>query len=208
MDASGSNLAGAVAAAARLLAEGSAIGLPTDTVYGLAVDPSVPMAADRVFAVKHRPRDFLLPVLVADTAQAALVAPEPSAAASALMAAFWPGPLTIVMSRAGGMLLDLGSEPAVPARTVGVRCPSHPVPRLLCATVGPLAVTSANIHGQPDATTADAVAQVFGTAVPLVLDGGECKGLPSTVVDCTGPELALLRAGPLTWGELLLVVSQ
>lgn len=184
------------------------MGLPTDTVYGLAVDPSVPGATDRVFAAKARPRGVLLPVLVADVDQAALVVSEPSEPARALMAAFWPGPLTIVMPRAGDLGLDLGDlGPSVPA-TVGVRCPAHRVPRLLCATVGPLAVTSANHHGEPEATSALSVARVFGGAVPLVLDGGECNGSPSTVVDCTGPEPVLLRAGAVAWQELLLVVSQ
>ena len=212
IDARGGNLERAIADAARVLTDGYPVGLPTDTVYGLGVDPSVPGATDRIFSAKGRPRGVLLPVLVADRDQAMGIVREPGHAASVLMDAFWPGPLTIVMTRADDLDIDLGDDQLSPATgatgTVGVRCPGHPVPRLLCAAAGPLAVTSANRHGEAEATSARQVVQAFGAAIPLVLDGGECHGAPSTVVDCTGPEPALLRPGTITWDELLLVVSQ
>lgn len=210
IDALGGNIERAIDAAVGVLAYGYPVGLPTDTVYGLGVDPSVPGATDRVFAAKERPRGVLLPVLVADPEQALRLVVSPSDAALALMAAFWPGPLTIVLRRTNDLDLDLGDDgprSSAPA-TVGVRCPAHPVPRLLCEAVGPLAVTSANRHGEAEATSAEQVASTFGAAVPLVLDAGICDGAPSTVVDCTGPEPLLLRPGSITWEELLLVVAE
>ena len=87
--------------------------------------------------------------------------------------------------------------------TIGLRCPDHPVPRALCRAVGPLATTSANVHGGDTPVTAAGVADVFGGLVAVVLDGGPCEGSPSTVVDCTGAEPKLLREGRLPWTEIL-----
>ena len=181
-----------LARATDALIAGLVVAVPTDTVYGLAVDPVRPGASDRVFAAKRRSRDVTLPLLVADVSQAEAVA-EVSTEARELMARYWPGPLTIVLSRRPGLGLDLGDE----EHTVGVRCPGHPVPRALCAAVGPLAVTSANRHGEPTPSDARAVASVFGPEIALVLDAGPGGGAPSAVVDCTGIEPAVLRAGPV-----------
>jgi tRNA threonylcarbamoyl adenosine modification protein (Sua5/YciO/YrdC/YwlC family) len=117
------------------------------------------------------------------------------------MERFWPGPLTLVVARRPGLGADLGDDVA----TIGVRCPAHPVARKLCAAVGPLATTSANLHGCPPLTTAAAVASAFGDAVAVVLDGGACTGLPSTVVDCTGATPTLLRQGGVAWDDVLAV---
>ena len=87
-----------------------------------------------------------------------------------------------------------------------MRCPDHAVPRALCATVGPLATTSANLHGEPTPETAGRVAEVFGDAVAVVLDGGPCAGSPSTVVDCTGVEPKLLREGRIAWDDVLAAI--
>jgi tRNA threonylcarbamoyl adenosine modification protein (Sua5/YciO/YrdC/YwlC family) len=185
--------------AAEALRGGHSVALPTDTVYGLAVDPSVLGATDRLFEAKHRPHDVDLPVLVADVAQAmslATAVPEP---AITLMNRLWPGALTLVIPRALDLAADLGEDDA----TIGVRCPDHPVPRALCATVGPLATTSANLHGEPTLESAERVAEVFGDSVAVVLDGGRCAGAPSTVVDCTGFEPKLLREGCIPWDEVL-----
>jgi tRNA A37 threonylcarbamoyladenosine synthetase subunit TsaC/SUA5/YrdC len=96
---------------------------------------------------------------------------------------------------------DLGDDDV----TVGVRCPAHPVPLALCAKAGPLATTSANLHGEPTSETAADVAAVFGAAVALVLDGGPARGAPSTVVDCTGLEPRLLREGRIPWADVVAV---
>ena len=189
----------AIAQAVRALASAQVVGLPTDTVYGLAADPFSIGAADRLFRLKRRPREVDLPVLVADEEQALALATAVPAAALRLMERFWPGPLTLVLPRNPDLRADLGTDEA----TVGVRCPAHPVPLGLCRAHGPIATTSANLHGQPTATTADEVFEVFGDAVAVVLDGGLCAGAPSTVADCTGEEPRLLRQGRLAWDEVL-----
>ena len=185
--------------AVQALAEGLPIGIPTDTVYGLAVDPFRAGAADRIFAAKRRPRDVTLPLLVTGIEQALTVASAIPPVALELMARYWPGALTLVVPARPGTGADLGDDQL----TVGLRSPDHPVPLALCAAAGPLATTSANHHGEEPLTTAAAVEDSFGDALPLVLDGGVCAGSPSTVVDCTGPELKLLRAGRIPWDELV-----
>jgi len=191
--------AGAIEEAARALQAGDIVGIPTDTVYGLAADPFRTGAADRLFVVKRRSRDVDLPVLVADVGQALSLATAVPAIARELMDRLWPGALTIVVPRRPDLEADLGSDEA----TVGLRCPDHPVPLALCRAVGPLATTSANRHGEPPLTTAAEVVAAFGEAVPLVLDGGTCAGQPSTVVDCTGAEPRLLRAGSVPWSAVV-----
>ena len=193
----------ALKAAAEALRAGLAIALPTDTVYGLAADVSVPGATDRIFELKHRPHDVDLPVLVADADQALGLATAVPESAIALMTRFWPGAITLVIPRAPDLAADLGEDDA----TIGVRCPDHAVPRALCAIVGPLATTSANLHGEPTPETAGRVAEVFGDAVAVVLDGGPCAGSASTVVDCTGVEPKLLREGRIAWDDVLAALA-
>ncbi len=190
--------ANAVLEAVRALGQGQPVGIPTDTIYGLAVDPFRAGATDRIFAAKRRPREVSLPVLVSGVDQALSLSTAVPALALELMARYWPGPLTIVIPAKAGLGADLGDDDL----TVGVRSPDHPVPLALCAAVGPLATTSANRHGEPPMTTAAEVAGAFGEAVPVVLDGGVCAGSPSTVVDCTGQELKLLREGRIPWAVL------
>ena len=184
--------------ALRALARGRPVGIPTDTVYGLAVDPFRPGAADRLFAAKRRPRDVNLPVLVSGQDQVEKLATALTEGARVLMERYWPGPLTVVLPSRPDLGADLGNDEA----TVGVRCPAHPVPLALCRAGGPLASTSANLHGQPTLVSAAEVVAAFGAAVPVVLDAGLCEGLPSTVVDCTGQEPRLLREGRLPWAEV------
>lgn len=188
----------ALETAAKALADALPIAIPTDTVYGLAVDPFLPGATDRIFEVKRRPRDVNLPVLVAGVDQALSLATAVPDPARVLMETFWPGALTVVLPSRPDLGADLGEDEA----TIGVRCPNHPVPLALCRMVGPLATTSANIHGQPTLTTAAEVAEAFGDSISVVLDGGPCRGAPSTVVDCTGQEPKLLRQGRLPWEEV------
>jgi len=194
---------GALQEAAAALADGAVVAVPTDTVYGLAVDPTQPEAVERLFTCKGRPADVPLPILVAGNEQVALVADDLEVAARALAERYWPGPLTLVVPRRPGFTVDLGG-PAAARQTVGVRRPDHPVVVALCELLGPLAVTSANLHGAPPATTAAEVVQVFtGSDQPeLVLDAGRCDGVPSTVVECRGPASRCLREGALPWAEL------
>ena len=174
----------AIDAAEAALRRGEVVAVPTDTVYGLvaALDH-----AERLFDAKQRPADVDLPVLVFGRAQAESLAADPLPE----QAAEWPGALTLVVRRAEHVTANLGTH----AETVGLRVPDHPVPRELARRVGPLASTSANLHGQPPCTTADEVRAALGDAVAVVVDGGVCDGTPSTVVDCTGPEPRILRSG-------------
>jgi L-threonylcarbamoyladenylate synthase len=194
---------GGVAAAIEALGAGQVVGVPTDTVYGLAVDPSVPGAVDRLFALKGRPREVPLPVLVASDDQVDAVAGSLGMAARHLADRYWPGALTLVVPRAPGFTVDLGGPPAA-RMTVGVRWPDHPSIDQLCRAIGPLAVTSANRHGAPPATTAaEVLAELSDAGHPVVvLDGGRCAGAPSTVVECRGPATRCLREGAVPWREM------
>ncbi|MHB1929376.1 MAG: L-threonylcarbamoyladenylate synthase [Acidimicrobiales bacterium] len=171
------------------LAAGLVVGVPTDTVYGLAVDPWRPGATGRLFAVKGRPHDVALPLLVADREQAIrLLGPVPPLAEE-LMAQHWPGALTIVVPAPAGLGIDLGGD----GTTVGVRCPAHDLIRALAQVSGPIATTSANRHKAAPFYEASDVATLGGVA--LVLDGGRCAGAPSTVVAVEGDRLHVLRQG-------------
>jgi tRNA threonylcarbamoyl adenosine modification protein (Sua5/YciO/YrdC/YwlC family) len=179
------------------LRAGLVVGVPTDTVYGLAVDPTRPGATDRLFAVKQRPHDVVLPLLVANLEQALHLLGAVPAAAERLMRRFWPGPLTVVVAAPPDLGLDLGGD----GTTVGVRCPDHRLIRELARATGPLAVTSANLHGAaPFSSAQELEAGLAGVAV--VVDGGPCAGEPSTVVALESTGLRLLRAGGVPWSEI------
>ncbi len=189
-----------VGKAADLLAAGMVVAIPTDTVYGLAVDPSQPGAVDRVFALKKRPGEVALPVLVTGWGQVEMVAGTLEGAAQGFADQYWPGPLTLVVPRRGRFRADLGGELAA-SWTVGLRWPDHPVVQALCTAIGPLAVTSANRHAEPPATSAEDVIVAFtgDDRLSAVLDGGVCDGAPSTVVECRGPVSRCLREGAIRW---------
>jgi L-threonylcarbamoyladenylate synthase len=187
-------LAVALDKAASALRAGGVVVVPTETVYGLAALPAVPGATRRVFELKGRSADVPLAVLCADAEQALSLAEAPSGQARRLAERYWPGPLTLVLRRRPGLGYELGE----PATTIGLRCPDHAVVQALAAEVGPIATTSANRHGAPTPPDAAGVEALFGDRVALVLDAGVCAGVPSTVVDATGPELRILRQGELT----------
>ncbi len=193
----------AVKLAAEALTVGDIVGIPTDTVYGLAANPFHSGASDRLFRVKGRPRRLDLPVLVSGEEQALSLCTAVPSAARRLMERFWPGPLTLVLPRRPDLVADLGEDDA----TIGIRCPAHPVPLAICAAVGPVATTSANRHGCPPLTDAQAVALELGEEVAVVLDAGTCSGLASSVVDCTGEDPKQLRQGPLAWAEMTRAIA-
>jgi len=187
------------AAATAALRAGLVVVVPTDTVYGIAVDPFVSGAMARLFAVKHRPREQSIAVLIAEPGDVARIAAPLAPAAADLARRFWPGPLTLVLPRTPGFDADLGGDPA----TVGVRCPASDFVRRLAADIGPLATTSANRHREPTPPDAAGVAAALGDDVALVIDGGRCEGSPSTVVsvlDATSPRI--LREGRIPASEL------
>lgn len=186
--------------AVRVLREGGIVALPTDTVYGIAAALGSPSGIDRLFAAKGRPADRAIAVLLASAGQAPGLAEWPPAAA-ALAAAFWPGALTLVLRRRDDVSLPAALTASRP--TVGLRVPDHACPRTLAAELGPLPVTSANLSGRPEARDAAAIAEQLADSVDLILDGGPARGGPaSTVVDCSGPEIRMLRAGALGFEEI------
>lgn len=192
-------------AAVAALRAGDVIGLPTETVYGLAGDASNPMAVARIFAIKGRPSSHPVIVHLPDAGHVARWARETPPAATALMRRFWPGPLTIVLPRA----------PSVPDAvtggqdTVAVRVPAHPVAlQVLHAFGGGLAAPSANRYGRISPTTAAHVRADLGDELRIVLDGGPSDvGLESTIVACLGPQIAILRPGRIGADEIEAVVG-
>jgi L-threonylcarbamoyladenylate synthase len=186
--------------AVRRLREGGLVAFPTETVYGLGADASNAAAVARIFAAKGRPADHPLIVHLASAAAAGEWARDFPPPARDLAAAFWPGPLTLVLPRAAGVLDEVtgGQE------TVALRVPSHPVAQeLLRRFGGGIAAPSANRYGRVSPTLARHVREELGDRVDLVLDGGACEvGLESTIVGVGDGAITLLRPGRITRSEL------
>lgn len=181
--------------AVEALREGLIVGVPTDTVYGIAVDPFSESAVRALFVAKDRPEVMPIPILAADPAQAALIGDLDESALTAA-AVHWPGALTLVVPRAAGLPAWIGHPDS---GSVGIRVPDHPVTLALLAVAGPLAVTSANRSGYPPAADDLAARAALGDAVAVYLEGGSAGGAASTVVDMTGSEPQVLRSGPVVW---------
>jgi tRNA threonylcarbamoyl adenosine modification protein (Sua5/YciO/YrdC/YwlC family) len=191
------NRAAGLAAAAGAVRSGRLVVLPTDTVYGLGCDAFDAAAVRSLLATKGRGPDMPVPVLVGSwTTIDGLVLSVPRQA-RALIEAFWPGGLSLVLPHAPSLAWDLGRTRG----TVMLRMPLHPVALELLRDVGPMAVSSANKTGFPPAATAEDARGQLGDAVPVYLDGGPSgENVPSTIVDLTGPDAVVLREGavPLT----------
>jgi L-threonylcarbamoyladenylate synthase len=185
--------------AADVIAAGCLVGLPTETVYGLAADAAVEAAVAKIFTAKGRPSEHPLIVHVADSLSASRFASQIPDFAQKLMDAFWPGPLTLILPRRP----EVAAAAAGGQNSVGLRCPSHPVALALlkaCAVRGihGLAAPSANQFGRVSPTTAAHVQGEFGDDL-LILNGGACSvGIESTIVDCSRGVPVLLRPGVLT----------
>lgn len=183
------------AIAIEALRRGKVVALPTDTVYGVAVDLHVPDAIDRLFAAKGRPAEKAIMLLLAEADQAADVGVF-TPAARILATIGWPGGLTLVLRQRPDADLPVALTGGAP--TIGLRLPDHPTPRALAAAVGPLPTTSANLAGQPAGSSAREIREQLGDAVAVILDGGPARGpLASTVVDCSGERPTILRVGVL-----------
>jgi L-threonylcarbamoyladenylate synthase len=197
-----------IAAAAAHLAAGELVAFPTETVYGLGARADSDTAVARIFAAKGRPADHPLIVHLADAADWPAFALEPGRAARRLMAAFWPGPLTLIVPRRPGA----AGAAAGGQGSIGLRVPAHPVAQALlraaaAAGVPGVAAPSANRFGRVSPTTAAHVQQEFGPAL-WVLDGGACSvGIESAIVDCTADPPALLRPGQLPRARLAQVLQ-
>ena len=198
-----------IALAAQALQRGDLIGLPTETVYGLAADACNAQAVTKIFSTKGRPSDHPLIVHVTDIESAKRFASDIPDYAKRLINAFWPGPLTLILPR----IRDTATAAAGGQNSVGIRCPSHPIAReILLAAQGlgvwGLAAPSANKFGRVSPTTAAHVREEFGEAF-LIVDGGACDvGIESAIVDCTRGQPVLLRPGILTLEQLSLACSE
>ena len=202
-------MSAALAEAARRLAAGELVVFPTETVYGLGADAANPNAVAKIFALKGRPADHPLIVHIGGTAQLSQWAHEVPDAAKKLAAAFWPGPLTMILRKAASVNTAVtGGQD-----TVGLRCPSHPVAQALLAEFassgsGAIAAPSANKFGHVSPTTAQHVRDEFGTGL-LVLDGGACEvGIESTIVDLSRGHAVLLRPGAVSREQIAATLGE
>ena len=193
------NLPRAVPGALEILRNGGLVAFPTDTVYGVGALAFDEKAVESIYIAKERPVEKAIPVLIGDQASLSTVAEKIPMLATKLIARFWPGPLTVLVPK----------KPSLPAvvsatSTVGVRVPDHEVARHLLNIAGPMAVTSANISSRPSPVTAEDVYEQLGGRIALIIDGGRTLGgVPSTLVDCTGNEIQILREGPISREQLL-----
>ncbi|HSJ89420.1 MAG TPA: L-threonylcarbamoyladenylate synthase [Anaerolineales bacterium] len=197
-----SNSPNAIHSALEILLSGGLVAFPTDTVYGVGALAFDGQAIESIYVAKNRPMEKAIPVLIGDPEELPKVAAEISILAVRLIERFWPGPLTVLVPKRPTL-----PEAISATSTVGVRVPDHNVARALLRLAGPLAVTSANISSQPSPITAGQVMVQLGGRLALIIDGGETPGgIPSTLVDCTGDEIQILREGPISKEELLRAV--
>jgi L-threonylcarbamoyladenylate synthase len=192
-------MAAGVAAAAEAVRRGEVVVLPTDTVYGVGVDAFSADAVAAVLTAKGRGREMPLPVLVPNPQTVDGLAANVPAYARDLIKAFWPGPLTLVLHSQSSLMWDLGHTNG----TVALRMPQNDTALRLLAEVGPMAVTSANVTGQPPARTILDAATQLGSAVSVYLEAGPSPGaLASTILDCTHESPVILRAGAVSAGQI------
>ena len=192
-----------IQAALKILHNGGLVAFPTDTVYGVGALAFDGKAVESIYTAKDRPIEKAIPVLIGDTEDMEKVGMNIPEIAYKLASRFWPGPLTCIIPK------QLTLPESVSATdTVGVRVPDHEVARTLLRAAGPMAVTSANISGQPSPSSAQEVFAQLGGRIDLIIDGGLTPGgVPSTLVDCTGKDIKILRKGPITLQEIRLKLS-
>ncbi|MGI8457929.1 MAG: L-threonylcarbamoyladenylate synthase [Propionibacteriaceae bacterium] len=197
-------LTAAAEAAHRAISRGECIVLPTDTVYGIGADAFDAAAVQRLLEAKGRGRDMPPPVLIADTRLLRALAADVPADARVLVAAFWPGPLTVICKSQPSLRMDLGDTDG----TIALRVPDHELARQLLRKTGPMAVSSANLSGKPAALTCDDAIDMLGDSVAVYLDGGGLQpgavdSAPSTIVDFSRTEHGrILRRGALSLDQL------
>jgi len=189
---------GSLEFAQQLLLEDQLVAFPTDTVYGVGALAFSSGAIEQLYLVKGRDTAKAIAVLLGDITALEQVTSSMGPLAERLAQRFWPGPLTLVVSRHPDLPSNLSPLP-----TIGVRMPDHPVTLELLNRMGPMAVTSANLSGSSNTITAQQVFDQLHGRIPLILDGGQTPGgQPSTVVDCTGDQPVILRQGPVTLEQL------
>jgi tRNA threonylcarbamoyl adenosine modification protein (Sua5/YciO/YrdC/YwlC family) len=179
------------AAAKLALARSGLVVMPTDTVYGLAADAFDPAGVRRLLRAKGRSRSMPVPVLIGSSETLRALTTNLSQEARELADTFWPGGLTLICRQQPSLRWDLGDSRS----TVAVRMPDSEDALALLTDTGPLAVSSANLTGEPPATTIDEAQAMLGDAVDVYLDAGPSQGTASTIVDATGDTLRLVRSG-------------
>jgi L-threonylcarbamoyladenylate synthase len=193
----------AILQALDVLRMGGLVAFPTDTVYGVGALAFDARAVEAIYAAKERPNEKAIPVLLAGPEQLALVSMDLPPQARILADRFWPGAVTLVVPKHPDL-----PEAVSAGATVGVRVPDHPIALALLRLSGPLAVTSANLSGKPSPLTAMDVLQQLEGRIGLILDGGRVPGgVSSTVVDCTVPEIRVLREGPISERQIRQVLA-
>lgn len=193
----------AISRALEVLKGGGLVAFPTDTVYGVGALAFDAIAVESIYSAKNRPIEKAIPILLGGPEDLDKVTTDIPPIAAKLAARFWPGALTLVVSKHPKLPDVISSAP-----TIGVRVPDHPVARLLLRAAGPMAVTSANISGEASPQTAEEVNRQLNGRIPLILNGGESPGgVPSTVVNCLGTEPVILREGPVTLKDIQFMLA-
>jgi L-threonylcarbamoyladenylate synthase len=189
------------------LRSGKVAALPTDTFYGLAVDPVNLRAVERIYEIKHRLKHKPLSLLIADVSQAYELARETGSTLDRLAERFWPGPLTLIVKASSRLPLRSTANTG----NVAIRVPDAAIPRAVVEAFGlPITATSANLQGMPECTYAAAVRDQIGDRIPLIVDGGPtARSLPTTIVDLTGDENSwqILREGAIPTHEIALALQ-
>lgn len=193
---------------ARALAAGQVVALPTDTFYGLAVDPVNLRAVDRIYELKSRARIKPLSLLLADISQAYELARSVDGAFDRLAERFWPGPLTIIVKAGAKLPLRVTANTG----NVALRVPEAPIARAVVTELGlPITATSANLAGLPECTYANCVREQLGASIPLIVDGGPtARSQPTTIVDLSqgGRSWTILREGAVPTHEIALTLQR
>jgi L-threonylcarbamoyladenylate synthase len=198
---------GLIAQVVQSLSSGCVAALPTDTFYGLAVDPVNLRAVDRIYEIKSRARHKPLSLLLSETAQAYGLARDIDTAFDRLAERFWPGPLTIVVKAGARLPLRVTANTG----NVALRVPEAAIARAVVAALGvPITATSANLQGMPECTCAEHVARQLGDQIPLIIDGGTTvRSISTTIVDLSGggKSWMILREGAIPTHEIALALQ-
>jgi len=191
--------AGQIQAALKTLQGGGIVAFPTDTVYGLGALAFDSDAICKIYKAKNRPIEKAIPILIGDLSALEKIADDIPSMAFRFASRFWPGPLTCILPKKQTLPLAVSAT-----STVAVRIPNHADALALLRAAGPMAVTSANISGGANPSSAQEVFDQLNDRIPLILDGGTTPGgIPSTLVDCTGKAPVILREGPISMNELM-----
>lgn len=185
-----------------ILKKGGIIALPTETVYGLVADAFNEEAVQKIYRIKGRAPEKPLPIFISNIKDVCRYVEELPDSAHKIMEAFWPGPLTIILSKKEGLKFPFQNT------TLGFRIPQHPVPLAILKVYGILVSTSANVSGGKETVSAEEVKEIFGDSIDLILDGGSTKlQEPSTVVDCTGSLPKIVREGKIKSEDIEKIIN-